>query len=375
VAIDFEGWLLIISVPSKKTWYAFLFWCILSYSKWVKCNALLISEMEAKSSMSNPENIPNPESTRKPDLPEALSSTANGANLPPGNEFEPGSNTCQDHQIQANSIVADKGQATPAAFKKGIVREVAEFVIHTVIMGLFGITFVMQFVNIPSGSMLNTIQVGDRLIVNKFLFGNTMLLRSLLPQRSVRRGDIIVFKYPVDPKKSYVKRVIGLPGETVELRGNRVFINGKELPETRTLIESPLDDADPLIPNLTLLATLTPPDNPNPTTYTTYYLFSEAPEVDSKLERSLMGQKFALQQPFLVPAGHYFVMGDNRDNSQDSRYWGAVPQDYIIGSATLVFWSRAAPVALESEMKIHVSRQPPPWSEQVRWKRIGTVLR
>jgi signal peptidase I len=327
-------------------------------------NILLTNGMEATSIMSKPENA------IKSEFPNPVSAANADGNAAPVD-------------VSANQVVDYIGQnpdnnrpstVSGAPFKKGIVREIVEFVIHTVIMGLFGVTFIMQFVNIPSGSMLNTIQVGDRLIVNKFIFGTTGPLNALLPQRPVRRGDIIVFKYPVDTEKSYVKRVIGLPGETVELRGNRVFINGQELPETRTLIESPLDDADPLVPKATP-ATLIPPRETTPTPYTTYYFFSELPEEDSKLERSLMGQKFGLQQPFLVPPNHYFVLGDNRDNSQDSRYWGSVPREHIIGSATLVFWSRAEASSSEATTRIHVTRQAPPWSEQVRWRRIGTVLR
>src|SRR5215510_13010497 len=120
---------------------------------------------------------------------------------------------------------------------KSAIREFLEQALITVIMALSLMTFIAQAVAVPTGSMQNTINIGDHLFVNKFIFGKpTPVLGRLLPTREIRRGDIIVFKLPEEPKTNYVKRVIGLPGETVQVKGRRVFINGKELPEERALV-------------------------------------------------------------------------------------------------------------------------------------------
>src|SRR5213595_1086562 len=135
-------------------------------------------------------------------------------------------------------------EAEPAGPPKTVFREYFESAVVTVIMALFGMTFIVQAVKVPTASMENTITVGDHLLVNKFIFapGPTF---PLLPQREIRRGDIIVFKYPGNPfdperdrqednipyKVNYVKRVIGLPGDSVEVKGLRVFVNGQPLPE------------------------------------------------------------------------------------------------------------------------------------------------
>src|SRR6185369_2208405 len=121
---------------------------------------------------------------------------------------------------------------------KSGIREFFEQGLVTVIMALFLMTFIAQAVAVPTGSMQNTINIGDHLFVNKFIFGQpTPVLGKLLPTREIRRGDIIVFKLPSDPKVNYVKRVIGLPGDSVLVKGHRVFVNGKELPEERAYVK------------------------------------------------------------------------------------------------------------------------------------------
>src|SRR5689334_17795631 len=144
--------------------------------------------------------------------------------------------------------------AKPAAhelpFKKSVIREYFESAVVTLIMALFGMTFIVQAVRVPTGSMKNTIYIGDHLLVNKFLFGSESSLKlPILPARDIRRGDVIVFKYPKKPLVNYVKRVIGLPGDTVEFnpKTNRVYVNGKELPEHRELAEYQVNTSpDPL---------------------------------------------------------------------------------------------------------------------------------
>jgi signal peptidase I len=191
---------------------------------------------------------------------------------------------------------------TEAAFKKSVVREYFESIVIAVILALFVRTWVVQAFKIPTGSMENNLLIGDHLLVNKFIFGPTPLAigRAVLPVRPVHRGDIVVFKYPDEPDRDFIKRVIGLPGETIELKNKKVYVNGQ-----------PLDEP--------YVHFLTPPS-------------SDYQEVTSYDVRERFG-------PVTVPAEQYFVMGDNRDNSQDSRYWGFLPRGNVKGKAVLIYWS------------------------------------
>ena len=190
-----------------------------------------------------------------------------------------------------------------AAFKKSTGREYFESIVIAVILALFIRTFVVQAFKIPTGSMENNLLVGDHLLVNKFIFAptETALERRLLPIDPIRRGDVVVFKYPEDPARDFIKRVIGLPGETLEIRRKRVYIDGRPLEEEYVHF-------------------LQPPSNGPSRGYDV---------------RERYG-------PVVVPANHYFVMGDNRDNSQDSRWWGFLPRHYIKGKALMVYWSYEA---------------------------------
>jgi signal peptidase I len=186
-------------------------------------------------------------------------------------------------------------------FRKSTIREYAESIVIAVILALFVRTWVVQAFKIPTGSMENNLLIGDHLLVNKFVFGPTAsrIERALLPVRDVRRGDVIVFKYPDEPERDFIKRVIGLPGETLELRAKKVYIDGQPLDEPYVHFLQPA---------------------------------SESQEVTSFDVR----ENF---RPVRVPEGFYFVMGDNRDNSQDSRYWGFLPRHYIKGRALMIYWS------------------------------------
>ena len=194
-----------------------------------------------------------------------------------------------------------------AEFRKSTAREYFESIIIAVILALFIRTFVVQAFKIPTGSMENNLLIGDHLLVNKFVFGpsETALERVLLPAGTIRRRDIIVFKYPEDPDRDFIKRVIGLPGETVEVREKKVYINGKGIDEPYVHF-------------------LQPPAKGG-----------EFREVTSFDVRERYG-------PVTVPAGQYFMMGDNRDNSADSRYWGFLRRDYIKGKALVIYWSYQA---------------------------------
>jgi signal peptidase I len=194
-----------------------------------------------------------------------------------------------------------------ADFRKSTLREYFESIVIAVILALFIRTFVVQAFKIPTGSMEETLLIGDHLLVNKFVFGPTVTAaeRTLLPIGTIKRRDVLVFKYPEEPDRDFIKRVIGLPGETVELREKKVYINGTALDEPYVHF-------------------LTAPASP-----------SEFHEVTSFDVRERYG-------PVTVPADHYFVMGDNRDNSQDSRYWGFLPRENIKGKSLVIYWSYQA---------------------------------
>jgi signal peptidase I len=191
------------------------------------------------------------------------------------------------------------------AYRKSTAREYFESICVAVILALFVRTFIVQAFKIPTGSMENNLLIGDHLLVNKFVFAPTVsgAERTALPIDPIRRGDIIVFKYPEEPERDFIKRVIGLPGETIELRNKRVYIDNK-----------PLDE--PYV----------------------HFLFppGENEAGDAELTDFDVRRRYG---PVTVPEGHYFMMGDNRDNSQDSRYWGFLPREYVKGKALFVYFS------------------------------------
>jgi signal peptidase I len=193
------------------------------------------------------------------------------------------------------------------SFKKSTLREYFESIVIAVILALFIRTFVVQAFKIPTGSMENNLLIGDHLLVNKLVFAPTAspIERALMPISTIKRGDVIVFKYPEEPERDFIKRVIGLPGETLEVREKKVYINGKPLDEPYVHFLQP------------------------PTTS------SELSEVTSYDVRERYG-------PVTIPSDQYFMMGDNRDNSQDSRYWGFMPRDLVKGKALVIYWSYEA---------------------------------
>ncbi len=187
-----------------------------------------------------------------------------------------------------------------ATFRKSTAREYFESLVVAVILALFVRTFGFQAFKIPTGSMEPNLLVGDHLLVNKFIFGPSSgrVERALLPMRDVERGEVLVFKFPEDPERDFIKRVIGLPGETIELRSQTILINGAPLLEPYARYTLPRFDDDD----------------------------------GSQDPRRRYG-------PVTVPAGHYFMMGDNRDDSEDSRYWGFLPREYVKGRALFIYWS------------------------------------
>ena len=194
-----------------------------------------------------------------------------------------------------------------ADFTKSTVREYFESIVIAVILALFIRTFVVQAFKIPTGSMENNLLIGDHLLVNKFVFGPTAtgLERALFPIGTIKRRDVIVFKYPEEPERDFIKRVIGLPGETLELREKKVYINGQALDEP-------------------------------------YVHFLEPPRTGDEFREVTSFDVRERYGPVTVPADQYFMMGDNRDNSADSRYWGFLRRDYIKGKALVIYWSYEA---------------------------------
>jgi signal peptidase I len=195
------------------------------------------------------------------------------------------------------------------------LRENVEAILIAIVIALFIRTFVVQAFKIPSGSMKPTLQIGDHILVSKFSYGVKIpyISKTILPVSDPQRGDIVVFKFPVDPRKDFIKRVIGVAGDVVEIHDKAIYINGKRLNHDVGVYSDPR----------TIAGNLKPRDNFGPIT---------------------------------VPKGALFVMGDNRDESFDSRFWGYVPVRDVSGKAVIIYWSWDS-----DDMK-------------VRWNRLAGLL-
>jgi signal peptidase I len=213
---------------------------------------------------------------------------------------------------------------------KGVLREYAETILVCVIFLIFTRAFVFQQSKIPSGSMEDTLLIGDYIMVNRFVYAPTVFdwEKGLLPVRDIRRGDVVVFKHPPEPEVDYIKRVIGLPGDVVELRGGRLFVN------------------------------------------------------DEWIEEPYVSESYRVNEnfgPFEVGDGQYFMLGDHRNRSSDSRVWGPVPRELIKGRALLVWWSYeedadAARRHGVDNLKAMLNKLVTfPWRS--RWSRCFTIIR
>ncbi|MEA2195777.1 MAG: signal peptidase [Solirubrobacteraceae bacterium] len=192
--------------------------------------------------------------------------------------------------------------------EKSLLREYLEALLIAVVFATFARTWVVQAFKIPSGSMEKNLLIGDHILVNKFIYGPAVspLEERLLPIRKVRRGDVVVFKYPEDPSRDFIKRCMGLPGDTMKMIDKDLYVNGRRVNDSSF----------------------------------TWYADAESYPRDLFFHPKRVRDNFG---PKTVEPGHYFCMGDNRDNSNDSRFWGTVPEANLKGRALLVYWSFASP--------------------------------
>lgn len=186
----------------------------------------------------------------------------------------------------------------------------------TVVIALFVVTFIVQAFQIPSESMERTLLIGDYLLVDKAHYGQSQFWGWLLPYRPVQHQDIIVFRYPVNPQQHFVKRVVGIPGDRIRLINKHVYVNGEPQPDSYA--EFNWSQHDKFRDNF--------PNNGEFGDRTTEKWFLEA-------------RKLVEDDQLIVPQGYYFVLGDNRDDSYDSRYWGLVPAENIVGRPLIIYWS------------------------------------
>jgi len=199
---------------------------------------------------------------------------------------------------------------------KSRLRENIEALVLAIVLALFIRAFIVQAFKIPSGSMKDTLQIGDHILANKFIYGVKLpyFNITIIPYKKPQRGDIVIFKFPQDPKKDFIKRTIGIQGDIIEIRNKEVYVNKKRLEHDYAI-------------------------------YTDLHIIPE-----SMQPRDNLG-------PVTVPENSLFVMGDNRDHSYDSRFWGFVDLKDVKGKAFIIYWS---------------------WDSDnfgVRWNRIGKILR
>jgi signal peptidase I len=240
--------------------------------------------------------------------------------------------------------------------RKSTVREYAESIGVAVAIAFFLRTFVIEAFQIPSGSMIPSLEIGDHIFVSKFAYGIGVPFtnKKIVSFGTPKRGDIIVFKFPQKQDIDYIKRVIGLPGETVELRKNEIFINGR--PMHREFSNQPChDDEGPRIDG-------------RPSPADECELWKE--DLDGKVHPTIHRPGLPTDvRPTVVPEGHVFVMGDNRDNSNDSRAWGTVPLELVKGRALIVWWSRG-PIGGDDAVS-----GAKDWFAAIRWRRFFTLVR
>jgi signal peptidase I len=252
------------------------------------------------------------------------------------------------------AIVADvrNAHAPPPAKPDQPRGFIAEWTV-TIILLLFGTTTLVQAFVIPTGSMEDTLLIGDHLLVDKLAYAPAgRISKYMLPYEPVKRGDIIVFRYPVDIKSTFVKRCMGVPGDRIKLVNKEVYLNGKKLAEPYVYHKT--EYIDSYRDNF--------PSEPN----------------GGVLEPGLdMLEHHVVNGEVVVPPDSYFAMGDNRDSSLDSRYWGFVPRDNIIGKPLIIYWSYDAPTEALSNPTIgvdHLVDLMEHFFTKTRWRRTFMLV-
>jgi signal peptidase I len=256
----------------------------------------------------------------------------------------------------SNSVTADNSSEIESKARKAEEPPrgfIAEWTV-TVILLLFGTTTLVQAFVIPTGSMEDTLLVGDHLLVDKLAYApGGSLTKYVLPYNDVHRGDIIVFRYPIDIKQTFVKRVMGVPGDHIHLVNKQVWLNGHALNEPYVVHKAEYMDA--YRDNF--------PSEPNTMIY---------PPAQTMLEKNVQGGDV------VVPPGFYFAMGDNRDQSLDSRYWGFVPRENIIGKPLVIYWSydaNTSELSDSSETVRHLIDVVIHFPTKTRWSRTLRLIR
>jgi len=215
--------------------------------------------------------------------------------------------------------------------RKSTLREYAESIAVAVLIALFLRAFVVEAFKIPSGSMIPTLQVGDHIFVNKFIYGVRIPWTNIkfgMSYREPRRGEVIVFIYPKEPEKDFIKRIVGIPGDKIEMRDNQLFINDERVPRSHVDGDCHYWDSDEATGQWAERRCDSFMETLDGNTFNAFY------------DRSGLARPFG---PVTVPPQSLFVMGDNRDNSSDSRVWGFVPYELIKGKAMVIWWSSGEP--------------------------------
>jgi signal peptidase I len=251
-------------------------------------------------------------------------------------------------------VADDRREDAPASPRPEPQRGfIAEWTV-TIILLLFGTTSLVQAFVIPTGSMEDTLLIGDHLLVDKLAYAPSgVISRHILPYSEVGRGDIIVFRYPVDIQQTFVKRAIGIPGDHIRLVNKQLILNGK--PVFEPYVYHKTEYVDSYRDNF--------PSDPN------------VHVVDSALD---MLQNHVQNGEVVVPPGFVFGMGDNRDSSLDSRYWGFVPRDNIIGKPLIIYWSYDAPTEALANPTIgldHLIDLVQHFPTKTRWRRTFRLIR
>jgi signal peptidase I len=227
------------------------------------------------------------------------------------------------------------GKSMKAKQGKPVWREWVESIVVIVLFAVVIRSFIIAPFKIPSSSMVPTLEVGDYLFVSRYNYGFRIPFTDVQFLASeAKRGDVVVFDYPEDRSKDYIKRIVGIPGDTIEYNKNILYVNGQKM-------------------ELEELGTHT------------YVMGDNSSDISNRYAEKLLGvehdvlrKQYSIRDgKWKVPAGHYFMLGDNRNNSRDSRFWGFVPQEYLVGKAVVIWWSWNGAQA------------------SLRWERLGSIIR